>query len=401
MKGLVLEGGGTKGAYQVGAYKALRELGIEFKGIAGTSIGALNGAYIVQDNLDVLEEIWTKYDYTHFMDVDEETYNNIKNVDFTPKNINRVIALINKARKNQGIDITPFRSLLERTIDEDVIRTSNKDFGLVTVVWDRKIIPSPMFLENIEKGKLLDYLIASASLPIFKLDKLDDKLFLDGLFHNNIPVSLLREKGYEDIVVIRLIDDLFGKINLNHHQDVNMKIIVPSESLGGCLNLDPDNVSKNIKLGYFDAMKTFDRYDGIRYYFNKDYKYDEDYCFYKLSNLSKESIESLLKALNIKRDISKRTLLEVIIPKLGECLNLQREFSYKDLFYSIYEKKLEENNINRTNLYDFNKVVEVVNTNINSNVDWASNFEIRPIISMHRNRFTKLLTNIIINDIKA
>jgi NTE family protein len=401
MKGLVLEGGGTKGAYQVGAYKALRDLGIEFKGITGTSIGALNGAYIVQNNLDVLEEIWTKYDYTHFMDVDEETYHNIKDIDFTPKNINRVIALINKARKNQGIDITPFRSLLEKTIDEDVIRNSNKDFGLVTVVWDRKIIPSPMFLENIDKGKLLDYLIASASLPIFKLDKLDDKLFLDGLFHNNIPVSLLREKGYEDIVVIRLVDDLFGKLNLNHHQDVNMKVIVPSESLGGCLNLDQDNVGKNIKLGYLDAMKTFDRYDGIRYYFNKDYKYDEDYCFYKLSNLNKETIESLSKALNIKRDVSKRTLLEVIIPKLGECLSLPREFSYKDLFYCIYEKKLEENNINRTNLYDFNKVVEVVNTNINSNVNWATNFEIRPIISMHRNRFTKLLTNIIINDIKA
>lgn len=401
MKGLVLEGGGTKGAYQLGAYKALRELGIEFKGVAGTSIGALNGAYIVQNNLEVLEEIWTKYDYTHFMDVDEETYHNIKNVDFTPKNINRVISLINKARKNKGIDISPFRSLLEKTIDEDIIRNSNKDFGLVTVVWDGKIIPSPMFLENIEKGKLLDYLIASASLPIFKLDKLDDKLFLDGLFHNNIPVSLLREKGYEDIVVIRLVDDLFGKINLNHHQDVNMKIIVPSESLGGCLNLDPDNVSKNIKLGYFDAMKTFDRYDGLRYYFNKEYKYDDDYCFYKLSNLSKETIESLTKALNIKRDISKRTLLENIIPKLGECLNLQKDFSYKDLFYCIYEKKLEENNINRTNLYDFNKVVEVVNTNMNSNVNWESSFETRPIITIHRNRFTKLLTNIIINDIKA
>lgn len=401
MKGLVLEGGGTKGAYQLGAYKALRELGIEFKGVAGTSIGALNGAYIVQNNLEVLEEIWTKYDYTHFMDVDEETYHNIKNVDFTPKNINRVISLINKARKNKGIDISPFRSLLEKTIDEDIIRNSNKDFGLVTVVWDGKIIPSPMFLENIEKGKLLDYLIASASLPIFKLDKLDDKLFLDGLFHNNIPVSLLREKGYEDIVVVRLVDDLFGKINLNHHQDVNMKIIVPSESLGGCLNLDPDNVSKNIKLGYFDAMKTFDRYDGLRYYFNKEYKYDDDYCFYKLSNLSTETIESLTKALNIKRDISKRTLLENIIPKLGECLNLSKDFSYKDLFYCIYEKKLEENNINRTNLYDFNKVVEVVNTNMNSNVNWESSFETRPIITIHRNRFTKLLTNIIINDIKA
>lgn len=401
MKGLVLEGGGTKGAYQIGAYKALRELGIEFKGIAGTSIGALNGAYIAQDNIEVLEDIWTNYDYTHFMDVDEETYHRIKNIDFTPKNINMVISLINKARKNQGIDISPFRNLLEKTIDEDLIRSSNKDFGLVTVMWDGKIVPNPMFIENIPNGKLLDYLIASASLPIFKLDKLDDKLFLDGVFYNNIPVSLLREKGYEDIVVVRLIDDLFGKVNLNHHKDMNMKVIVPSEYLGGCLNLDPDNVHKNIKLGYMDTMKTFNRYEGIRYYFNLDYKYDDDYCFNKLSNLSKESIEGLCKLLNIKRDINKRTLLEAIIPKLGESLNLSKEFSYKDLFYCIYEKKLEENNINRLNLYDFNKVVEVVNTNINSNMSWESNFEVRPIISIHRNRFTKLLTNIIINDIKT
>lgn len=401
MKGLVLEGGGTKGAYQIGAYKALRELGIEFKGVAGTSIGALNGAYIVEDNIEVLEDIWTNYDYTHFMNVDEETYHSIKNIDFTPKNLNMVISLINKARKNQGIDISPFRNLLEKTINEDLIRNSNKDFGLVTVMWDGKIVPNPMFIENIPKGKLLDYLIASASLPIFKLDKLDDKLFLDGVFHNNIPVSLLREKGYEDIVVIRLIDDLFGKVNLNHHKDMNMKVIVPSEYLGGCLNVDPDNVHKNIKLGYMDAMKTFNRYDGIRYYFNLDYKYDDEYCFDKLSNLSKDSIESLCKLLNIKRDINKRTLLEAIIPKLGESLNLSKEFSYKDLFYCIYEKKLEENNINRLNLYDFNKVVEVVNTNINSNMSWESNFEVRPIISIHRNRFTKLLTNIIINDIKT
>ena len=47
MKGLVLEGGGTKGAYQLGAYKALKELGVEFDGVVGTSIGALNAAFIV------------------------------------------------------------------------------------------------------------------------------------------------------------------------------------------------------------------------------------------------------------------------------------------------------------------------------------------------------------------
>ena len=401
MKGLVLEGGGTKGAYQIGAYRALRELGMEFKGVAGTSIGALNGAYIVQDNIDIMEEIWTKHNYTHFMNIDEETYNNVKNVDFTPKNMNMVISLINKARKNEGIDISPLRNLIESTLTEDTLRKSNKDFGLVTVMWDGKIIPRPMFLQDIPKGKLVDYLIASSSLPIFKLDKLDDKLFLDGMFHNNLPVSLLKEKGYEDIVVIRLLDDIFGKINLNNHKDINMKVIVPSEYLGGSLNMDPDNVRKNIKLGYLDAMKTFNRYEGLKYYFNVDYKYDEDYCFNKFTSLHTDTIQSLCKLLNIKREPTKRTLVESIIPKLGESLNLQKEFSYKDLFYSIYEKKLEDNNINRVKLYDFNKVVEVVNTNINSNVNWGNNFEIKNIIPIKNNRFTKLLTNIIINDIKA
>ena len=401
MKGLVLEGGGTKGAYQIGAYRALRELGMEFKGVAGTSIGALNGAYIVQDNIDIMEEIWTKHNYTHFMNIDEETYNNVKNVDFTPKNMNMVISLINKARKNEGIDISPLRNLIESTLTEDTLRKSNKDFGLVTVMWDGKIIPRPMFLQDIPKGKLVDYLIASSSLPIFKLDQLDDKLFLDGMFHNNLPVSLLKEKGYEDIVVIRLLDDIFGKINLNNHKDINMKVIVPSEYLGGSLNMDPDNVRKNIKLGYLDAMKTFNRYEGLKYYFNVDYKYDEDYCFNKFTSLHTDTIQSLCKLLNIKREPTKRTLVESIIPKLGESLNLQKEFSYKDLFYSIYEEKLDDNNINRVKLYDFNKVVEVVNTNINSNVNWGNNFEIKNIIPIKNNRFTKLLTNIIINDIKA
>jgi NTE family protein len=44
MYGLVLEGGGAKGSYQIGACQAMQELGVEFGAVAGTSIGALNGA---------------------------------------------------------------------------------------------------------------------------------------------------------------------------------------------------------------------------------------------------------------------------------------------------------------------------------------------------------------------
>lgn len=403
MKGLVLEGGGTKGAYQIGAYKALRDLGLEFQGVAGTSIGALNGAYIIQNDIEVMEDIWMTYDYTHFMNIDEESYEKYKNIDFTAKNFNTVIELINKARKNEGIDISPLRALLEKTLNEDAIRKANKDFGLMTVYWDKRINPYPRYLEDIPNGKLIDYLIASSSLPIFKLDKLDDKLYLDGMFSDNMPISLIETKGYKDIVVIRLLDDFIGKMNLNkyqEHTDINIKTIIPSQYLGGSLNKDRESVSKNINLGYLDAMKSYDRYEGVKYYFNVDYKFDEDYCFNKFVNLDKETVEILLNLLGIKKDPSLRTLMESIIPRVGELLNLPKEFSYKDLFYSIYEKKLEESSINRLKLYDFNKVLDVVNKNMNSNKNLILDLETKPILSLQKNKMSKIVTNCFIKDFK-
>ena len=407
MKGLVLEGGGTKGAYHIGAYKALRELGIEFNGVAGTSIGALNGAFIVQNNIKMMEDIWENYDYTSFMDIDEETYEKYKNVDFTPKNLNILIDLMNKARKNQGIDITPLKKLLEENIDEEAIRNSNKDFGIVTVHWDKKINPHPLYIEDIPKGKLADYLIASASMPIFNLEKIDDKLFLDGMFSDNMPIKLLVEKNYNDIVVIRLMTDFIGNMNIQKFIDkgINVKVIMPSEPLGGSLNKDKDSVEKNIRLGYLDTMKAYKRYEGVRYYFNLDYKYDENYCFDKFKNLKNETIEDLCKVLGIKRQISRRVLFENIIPRIGEILDLNKEFTYKELFYAIYEQKLQENGIKRVNLYDFSKLLDTVHKNYNINYrtnDYSEeNNEAEKLnMTISKSKLPKVLTNLIIGDFK-
>lgn len=395
MKGLVLEGGGARGAYQIGAYKALKDLGMDFQGISGTSIGALNGAYIVQNDINIMEEVWTRYDYTHFMNIDEQLYEKYKNVDFTPKNINHIIELMNKARKNQGIDITPLKKLLNDTLDENIVRSSKKDFAVLTVSWKKKFNPHPMYIEEIENGRLIDYLIASASLPIFKLckDKVDDRLYLDGMFSENIPISLLEKKGYTDIVVIRLLDDFLGKMHINKFKELNIKTIVPSEDLGGCLNKDKDHISKNMKLGYLDAMKSYARYDGVNYYFNIDSKFDEDYCFFKIKSMNKEIIKLMCDLLNIKKDPTIRTLLEDIVPKVGDILELPNDFTYKDLFYSVYEKKLQENEINRINLYDFNKVINLINKNINSLKTSRLNLESSKTIYIPKQKLVKALTN--------
>ena len=388
-KGLVLEGGGTKGAYQIGAYEALRDLGIKITGIAGTSIGALNGAFIAQGDFEAMKDIWVNYDYKSFMNIDEDTYERYKNIEMKAKNLHDVVDLMNKARKKQGIDITPLRKLLEEKINEDKIRKSNIDFGITTAYWDGKIFPQLLYVEDIPRGRLVDYLIASASLPIFDLDKLDDKLYLDGMFSDNIPINMLAQRGYDDIVVIRLVDDFLGKRIINKYNNLNLKVIVPSQSLGGSLNKDKDHMESNIKLGYLDTMKAYKRYDGVKYFFNLDCKYNEDYCFKKISSLSEDTINDLCYLLNIKKEVSRRVLMENIVPKIIDILELDKDSSYKDIFYSIYERKLEENNINRVELYDFNKVVQLCNEQMT---------EDKLQVNHSTSKLAKIITNLIIYD---
>ena len=66
---LVLEGGGAKGAYQVGAYNALIESGYEFNAVIGTSIGAINAALIAQGDVRLLEEVWRNIKFEDLLNI--------------------------------------------------------------------------------------------------------------------------------------------------------------------------------------------------------------------------------------------------------------------------------------------------------------------------------------------
>ena len=136
-------------------------------------------------------------------------------------------------------------------------------------------------------------------------------------------------------------------------------------------------------------MKAYKRYDGVKYFFNLDCKYNEDYCFNKISNLNLDTINDLCYLLNIKKDINRRTLMENIIPKIVEILDIDKNSSYKDIFYSVYERKLEENNINRIELYDFNKVIQICNKQMTDD---------KLQINHSGSKLVKIVTNLIIYD---
>ncbi|MBQ3185797.1 MAG: patatin-like phospholipase family protein, partial [Firmicutes bacterium] len=71
---LVLSGGGSRGAYEIGVWKALKELDIKIDMVFGTSVGSINGALIVQGDLELAERLWQELETDMVFDASDEEY---------------------------------------------------------------------------------------------------------------------------------------------------------------------------------------------------------------------------------------------------------------------------------------------------------------------------------------
>lgn len=124
--GLVLDGGGARGAYQIGAWKALREAGVKIKAVAGTSVGALNGALICMGDLEKAEKIWREMTFSTVMDVDDEEMEGWFSGETSVRDILRTLW---EKIKDGGVDITPLRNLIHQVIDEEKSEIAEKNFA--------------------------------------------------------------------------------------------------------------------------------------------------------------------------------------------------------------------------------------------------------------------------------
>ncbi len=348
MIGLVLEGGGAKGAYEIGACKALKELGIEINGVVGTSIGAIYGAMIAQGDLEKAYELWYNLTPSDVLDVNDKDFKKIVNMDIKTGDIPRLARKIKKIIKDRGFDTRHIRSLLEEHIDEKKLRESNMDYGIVTVsLSDKK--PMELFKEDIPEGKITDYIMASAYHPAFKFEKVDGKLFLDGSFFDNLPIKLLYEKGYRNIIAIRLF--AIGRVRKVKEKDLEITYIEPSEKL--CNTLDFTNISarKNLELGYYDTLKVFKNLKGRRYYLEP--KNDEEFFLNYLLNIGEEKILKIGRILGIEDIPYRRMLLEFIIPRLIELLKLEKTISYEELVIALVEEIASKCELERFKIYNY------------------------------------------------
>jgi len=259
--GLVLSGGGTKGAYEVGAWKALKKMKIPISAIVGTSIGAINGAMMLQDDQQQMENIYLQIQMSDIFETSDaiDTSKSLFSLD-------NIRGLIKEYFMQRGLDTAPLEKLIRDNIDLDKIYQSDIDFGIVTYSI-KELTAIEKYKNEIPKDEMVKFLLASASFPIFKPQKLEGKRFIDGGVYDNMPINMLLKKGYKKIIVI----DLAGlgiHRKLEKKQGVYVKMIRCSEDLGGTFEFDHKRIQKNIQMGYLDTLRAFQKLQGHYYYFS-------------------------------------------------------------------------------------------------------------------------------------
>lgn len=261
--GLVLAGGGGKGAYQLGAWKALKEMDVRFDAIIGVSIGSINGALIAADEYDKAVDMWNNVSIDKGIRISSELPD--------PENLlskKNWTTLFREFLKNGGIDASPAKDYVSQYIDEEKVRASMIDFGMIAVQLSQPGGKYEFFLEDIPKGELVNYLMASASVPFVNNIGPEGERYLDGGAYDNIPVMSLKKRGYNRLIVV----DISNIKGIAHNMDIlNSQItyIRPYDidALGATFDFEPATVEKRILLGYYDTKKAFSQLLGRIYYF--------------------------------------------------------------------------------------------------------------------------------------
>ncbi|SFB19607.1 MULTISPECIES: patatin-like phospholipase family protein [unclassified Bacillus (in: firmicutes)] len=260
--GLVLSGGGGKGAYHIGVWKALREFGVEqnVNAVAGTSVGALNAALFLQGNLEVAEKVWLQISPEKILTP------NPKNIiaqalKYVPSPLTQIFAKFSGKIVGHGWFS---RAGLLKIIrgDVDLSKVSTSPITTFSTCLNARTLKVEYFPLNYqEREKIESILLASSAIPfLFDAEKIEGVPYWDGgfpYFGDNIPIQPLYDHGCDFIFVIHLNQS--EMIDVKKYPKAQIVEIVPQDSQGGFINgtLDftPSGSRRRMEQGYQDTIR--------------------------------------------------------------------------------------------------------------------------------------------------
>ncbi|MGM9973976.1 MAG: patatin-like phospholipase family protein [Clostridiaceae bacterium] len=257
--GIVLAGGGGKGAYQVGVWKGLRELGIDkyISVVSGTSIGALNAALFAMDDYNAAEEIWLNITRDKVLPVDnlELITKGIKLL-IGNKNINFIKKFTPKLLEQGNVSREGLLKLLNQYIDfNKLMSISIPAYATCTELPD---IKARYFkLNNYDEKTVINILCATSAIPsIYESVEIEGRKYVDGGMVDNIPVQPVYGEGCDIIFILHLNNETI--IDRNLYPNSRIIQIVPSSTQGGVfsgvLDFSRESIKKRIAVGYEDTM---------------------------------------------------------------------------------------------------------------------------------------------------
>lgn len=302
--GVILSGGGAKGAYEVGFLQALSEMNIQPHVIAGTSIGALNGALYAsvkntRQTYEIMRDVWEGLKRKSPLKIDKKTmiwgaFDLMHTISmFSPLvSIGRpAMALSKILRKENGVfDIAPISDILGNYAPIEKLKDGLPFY--VAISEGGKTISD--FLHLIEMDKFLPIaevkthyvkiqdcrdeniyktILASAALPLlFEPQEIDGKKYRDGClgtyydFCANTPVRPLVEKEECDVIIVCHLDHGAFFDSTSFGEDVGIIEVRPKEKTFGSaldpLKFDGSQIEQWIERGYEDSIQILKQYFG-------------------------------------------------------------------------------------------------------------------------------------------
>lgn len=287
--GLVLGGGGAKGAYQAGVLKALKEYKLlkHVKMVSGTSIGALNSMKVLENDVDGAVEIW--------------------------ENVTKEIALskssfLTKIKTKSMFSREGFKKLASEKIDLEKASKSKVECYVVATPLTRKVkdAPTEFLVNGKSKEEILDYLLASSAIPVvFEPVVINGIKYVDGFGVSNVPVETLKNKGCNLIFVVPLRNESDAYI----YSDDDTLIVDFVGSTNGknmldqTLDFDAQRCKERVEAGYKVACRLIEklikeRVIGVNFYQKIIIKFREWFSKKKRENyysLTKEELDNLNK----------------------------------------------------------------------------------------------------------
>jgi len=258
--GLALAGGGARGAYQIGAWKALIELGIvdDISAYSGASVGSLNAVLFAMGDYELAKDLWLNLDKDSLFNIEKKIYKRIyrerlkflnRGV-FSTKRLEKLIDETVSFDKIKDKEIYIATTYLggEKSTFFDLLHTNYKHYFKS----DNQI--SYHLLRDLEEEKIKKIMLASCAIPVaFRPIMIGNETFYDGGILDNTPYQPLLDSGCEVIIIIDLFKASF--IKKKPVKGARLITVHPRRSLRGVLDFNNKYILRRFELGYNDTLE--------------------------------------------------------------------------------------------------------------------------------------------------